>query len=58
MCYIIAITPEEIQTHMKELLSQVHLRILVAGNIYKDVRGPATSWVNTLKHFDYRRLSK
>jgi len=33
----IAITPEEIQTHMRELLSQVNLRILVTGNIYKDV---------------------
>ncbi|RDB21223.1 hypothetical protein Hypma_011756 [Hypsizygus marmoreus] len=31
-----SITPEEIQAHMKELLAQVHMRILVAGNIYKD----------------------
>ena len=36
--YTIAIKPEEIQVHMKELLSQVHMRILVTGNIYKDVR--------------------
>ncbi|KAF9469217.1 Metalloenzyme, LuxS/M16 peptidase-like protein [Collybia nuda] len=31
-----SVTPEEIQQHMKELLSQVHLKILVTGNIYKD----------------------
>lgn len=33
----IAVTHEEIQTHMQELLSQVNLRILVTGNMYKDV---------------------
>jgi insulysin len=33
----IAIAHEEIQTHMRELLSQVNLRILVTGNMYKDV---------------------
>jgi len=33
-----AITPEEIQHHMREFLSQVNLRILVTGNMYKDVR--------------------
>ncbi|TFK42449.1 Metalloenzyme, LuxS/M16 peptidase-like protein [Crucibulum laeve] len=31
-----SVTPEEIQEHMKELLSQVNLRILVSGNMYKD----------------------
>ncbi|KAF8637420.1 hypothetical protein AX17_002915 [Amanita inopinata Kibby_2008] len=31
-----SITTEEIQAHMKNLLSQVHLRILVTGNIFKD----------------------
>lgn len=34
-----AINAEDIQTHMKELLSQVNIRILVAGNMYKDVGG-------------------
>ncbi|KAG6814549.1 hypothetical protein H0H92_000076 [Tricholoma furcatifolium] len=31
-----AITAEEVQAHVKHMLSQVNLRILVAGNIYKD----------------------
>lgn len=30
-------TAEEIQCHMKDLLSQVKLRILVVGNMFKDV---------------------
>jgi hypothetical protein len=34
---IIAITDQEIQTHMREFFSQVSLRILVTGNMYKDV---------------------
>lgn len=32
-----AVTADEIQIHIKELLSQVNLRILVAGNINKAV---------------------
>ncbi|KAG5354057.1 hypothetical protein C0989_009755 [Termitomyces sp. Mn162] len=31
-----SITPNEIQIHIKQLLSQVNLRMLVAGNIYRD----------------------
>ncbi|KAG6860960.1 hypothetical protein C0995_005624 [Termitomyces sp. Mi166 len=31
-----SITANEIQTHIKQLLSQVNLRMFVAGNIYKD----------------------
>lgn len=34
----LAISADEIQTHIKQLLSQVNLRMFVAGNIYKDVR--------------------
>lgn len=31
-----SISAEDIQSHVKDLLSQVHLRILVTGNMYKD----------------------
>ncbi|KAF8059523.1 Metalloenzyme, LuxS/M16 peptidase-like protein [Lyophyllum atratum] len=31
-----SITPEQIQGHMKQLLSHLHLRMLVSGNIYQD----------------------
>ncbi|KAF5380968.1 hypothetical protein D9615_004092 [Tricholomella constricta] len=31
-----SITPEEVKAHIKQLLSQVHVRTLVTGNIYKD----------------------
>ncbi|KAF8643775.1 hypothetical protein AX16_008794 [Volvariella volvacea WC 439] len=31
-----SITPEELQEHIKALLSQVNMRILAIGNIYKD----------------------
>ncbi|KAF8911060.1 Metalloenzyme, LuxS/M16 peptidase-like protein [Gymnopilus junonius] len=31
-----SITPEDVQAHVKQLLSQVSLRILAAGNMYKD----------------------
>ena len=37
----LAITAEDIQAHVKELLSQVKLRILAAGNLYKDVNLPS-----------------
>ncbi|PFH54234.1 hypothetical protein AMATHDRAFT_53111 [Amanita thiersii Skay4041] len=33
---LLTITAEEIQQHVKKLLSQVHVRILVTGNIFKD----------------------
>ncbi|KAG5647302.1 hypothetical protein DXG03_000839 [Asterophora parasitica] len=35
-CPLSSITPEEIKSHIQKLLSQVNLRILVAGNVYKD----------------------
>ncbi|GLB34808.1 putative peptidase M16 family protein [Lyophyllum shimeji] len=31
-----SVTPEEIEAHAQRLLSQVHLRMLVSGNIHKD----------------------
>ncbi|KAJ7137711.1 insulin-degrading enzyme [Mycena epipterygia] len=31
-----SITPEELQQHIRLLLSEVHMRILVTGNLYKD----------------------
>ncbi|KAJ7112437.1 Metalloenzyme, LuxS/M16 peptidase-like protein [Mycena crocata] len=31
-----SVTAEELQQHIKLLLSEVHMRILVAGNLYKD----------------------
>ncbi|KAF8163442.1 Metalloenzyme, LuxS/M16 peptidase-like protein [Crassisporium funariophilum] len=31
-----SVTPQDIQEHMKKLLSQVNMRILVAGNMFKD----------------------
>ncbi|KAG5637127.1 hypothetical protein H0H81_005656 [Sphagnurus paluster] len=31
-----SVTPEEIKAHIELLLSQVHLRVLVTGNVYKD----------------------
>lgn len=34
---ISAVTAEEIQKHMKELLAQINMRIFVAGNVFKDV---------------------
>lgn len=34
----IAITGAEIQAHIKKLLSKVQLRILVVGNMYREVR--------------------
>lgn len=34
---ISAVTVEDIQKHMKELLAQVNMRIFVIGNMFKDV---------------------
>ena len=34
---VLAVTPEEIQEHMKELLAQANMRIFVLGNMFKDV---------------------
>ncbi|KAF9000402.1 Metalloenzyme, LuxS/M16 peptidase-like protein [Cyathus striatus] len=31
-----SVTPEEVQSHIKTLLSEVNMRILVVGNMYKD----------------------
>lgn len=33
---VLAVTAEEVQTHIKNVLSQVHLQILAVGNMYKD----------------------
>ena len=43
MSQIIAVTAEDVQKHIKELLSQVHMRILITGNMYKDVRAPTAN---------------
>lgn len=36
MAELPSVTAEEIQCHMKDLLSQVNLRILIVGNMFKD----------------------
>jgi hypothetical protein len=33
------VTVEEVQKHASNLLSNVHMTVLVAGNMYKDVNG-------------------
>ena len=35
--WIQAVTPEEVQQHINTLLSKLHMRIAVIGNVYKDV---------------------
>lgn len=32
----LAVTPDDVQAHIKNVLSAVNLRMLIAGNIYKD----------------------
>ncbi len=35
--WVTAITPEELQAHITSLLSKLHIRMAVCGNMYKDV---------------------
>lgn len=48
-------TAEEIQSHMKDLLSQVKLRILVVGNMFKDVSTDVSA-NQSFNCWDNRRL--
>lgn len=34
----IGVTAEDLQKHVTDILSQVNMRMLIAGNVYKDVR--------------------
>jgi insulysin len=34
--YIVAVTPAQVQQHIEALLSNLEIRMLVVGNIYKD----------------------
>lgn len=55
-----AITADDIQAHMRELLSQVNIRILAMGNIYKDVCILLYIFTNelTLRHRKLSRLRR
>ena len=42
----VAVTAEDLQAHAKKLLSNVNLRILVVGNMYKEVSKLCSSAVS------------
>lgn len=51
----VAVSAEEINEHAKALLSNARLRILVSGNVYKDVRCLTDSDLRIYTEFLCRR---